>query len=157
MTKPTMRVAIDCDDAATDLKKIIYDHLKQQGVNITDLNYRSGKQADYPEIGFNLAVEIREGRYDRGILICGTGLGMAMIANKVEGVFAGTCHDVYSAERLKKSNDAQVLTMGARVVGAELAKMIVDAWLRSEFQGGGSTPKVEQMRKLEHESFHGKG
>jgi len=150
-------VAIDCDDAATDLKKIIYDHLKQQGVNITDLNYRSGKQADYPEIGFNLAVEIREGRYDRGILICGTGLGMAMIANKVEGVFAGTCHDVYSAERLKKSNDAQVLTMGARVVGAELAKMIVDAWLRSEFQGGGSTPKVEQMRKLEHESFHGKG
>jgi ribose 5-phosphate isomerase B len=152
-----MRVAIDCDDAATDLKKIIYDHLKQQGVNITDLNYRSGKQADYPEIGFNLAVEIREGRYDRGILICGTGLGMAMIANKVEGVFAGTCHDVYSAERLKKSNDAQVLTMGARVVGAELAKMIVDAWLRSEFQGGGSTPKVEQMRKLEHESFHGKG
>ena len=70
--------------------------------------------------------------------MCGTGLGMAMIANKVEGVFAGTCHDVYSAERLKKSNDAQVLTMGARVIGPELAKMIVDAWLRSEFQGGGS-------------------
>lgn len=157
MTKPEMRVAIDCDDAATDLKKIIYDYLKQQGVSITDLNYRSRKDTDYPEIGFNLAIEIRDGRYDRGILICGTGLGMAMIANKVEGVFAGTCHDVYSAERLAKSNDAQILTMGARVVGPELAKMIVDAWLRSEFQGGGSTPKVEQMRRLEHESFHGKG
>jgi len=81
---------------------------------------------------------------------------MAMIANKVEGVFAGTCHDVYSAERLKKSNDAQILTMGARVIGPELAKMIVDAWLHSEFQGGGSAPKVDKMRELEQESFHGK-
>jgi ribose 5-phosphate isomerase B len=81
---------------------------------------------------------------------------MAMIANKVEGVFAGTCHDVYSAERLKKSNDAQILTMGARVIGPELAKMIVDAWLASEFQGGGSIPKVEKMRQLEHASFHRK-
>jgi len=79
-----------------------------------------------------------------------------MIANKVEGVFAGTCHDVYSAERLRKSNDAQVLTMGARVIGPELAKMIVDAWLQSEFQGGGSAPKVEKMRQLEKASFHKK-
>jgi ribose 5-phosphate isomerase B len=71
-------------------------------------------------------------------------------------VFAGTCHDVYSAERLQKSNDAQVLTMGARVIGPELAKMIVDAWLRSEFQGGGSGPKVAKMRELEQASFHRK-
>ena len=104
----------------------------------------------------HLAQEIQKRRYDRGILICGTGLGMAMIANKVEGVFAGTCHDVYSAERLKKSNDAQVLTLGARVIGPELAKMVVDAWLDSEFQGGGSLPKVDRMRELEKESFHGK-
>ena len=87
-------------------------------------------------------------------MICGTGLGMAIIANKVEGVFAGTCHDVYSAERLMKSNDAQVLTMGARVIGPELAKMVVDAWLRSEdSRGVGSAPKVEKMRQLEHTSF----
>ena len=79
---------------------------------------------------------------------------MAMIANKVEGVYAGVCHDVYSAERLRKSNDAQVLTMGARVIGSELAKTIVDAWLQSEFQGGGSQPKVDQMRSLEKKSFH---
>jgi ribose 5-phosphate isomerase B len=71
-------------------------------------------------------------------------------------VFAGTCHDVYSAERLKKSNDAQVLTMGARVIGPELAKMVVDAWLQSEFQGGGSIAKVEKMRQLEHASFQKK-
>jgi ribose 5-phosphate isomerase B len=151
-----LRIAIDCDDAAIDLKKVIYDHLKKQGVPITDLDYLSREKADYPEIGFHLALEIQKCHYDRGILICGTGLGMAMIANKVEGVFAGTCHDVYSAERLKKSNDAQILTMGARVIGPELAKMIVDAWLRSEFQGGGSVPKVEKMHQLEHASFHGK-
>ena len=80
---------------------------------------------------------------------------MAMIANKVEGVYAGVCHDVFSAERLRKSNDAQVLTMGARVIGPELAKTIVSAWLVSEFQGGGSQPKVDQMRELERRSFHG--
>ncbi len=151
-----LRIAIDCDEAAIGLKNVLYDHLKKQGVHITDLDYLGQKKADYPEIGFHLAQEIRKRHYDRGILICGTGLGMAMIANKVEGVFAGTCHDVYSAERLKKSNDAQVLTMGARVIGPELAKMIVDAWLHSEFQGGGSAPKVEKMRQLEQESFHGK-
>jgi len=150
------RVAIDCDEAAIDLKKVIYDHLKKQGVPVADLDYLGRAKADYPEIGFHLAQEIRRGHYDRGILICGTGLGMAMIANKVEGVFAGTCHDVYSAERLKKSNDAQVLTMGARVIGPELAKMVVDAWLQSEFQGGGSIPKVEKMRQLEHASFQKK-
>ena len=148
------KIAIDCDDAATDLKNVIYKYLKVKGVEITDLEYSVNKDsAYYPEIGYNLAKQIQQGTYDRGILICGTGLGMAMIANKVEGVFAGTCHDVFSAQRLKKSNDAQVITMGARVIGAELAKMIVDAFLGSEFQGGGSHPKVDQMRKLEKESF----
>jgi len=79
---------------------------------------------------------------------------MAIIANKVEGVYAGVCHDVYSAERLRKSNAAQVITMGERVIGPELAKTIIDAWLVSEFLGGGSAPKVQQMRDLEAKSFH---
>ena len=150
-----MRVAIDCDDAAVNLKKVIYDHLVELDIDITDLNYSATQEnAMYPEIGFNLALKIREKQFDRGILICGTGLGMAMIANKVEGVFAGTCHDVFSAERLRKSNDAQIITLGERVVGPELAKTVIDAWLKSEFQGGGSTPKVLQMRELEYRSFH---
>jgi ribose 5-phosphate isomerase B len=124
-------------------------------MDITDLDYSRGKENPYyGEIGFNLARTMQAGEYDRGILICGTGLGMAMIANKVEGVFAGTCHDVFSAERLKKSNDANVLTMGERVIGPELAKMVVDAWLNSEFSGGGSAPKVEQLKVLERQSFH---
>jgi ribose 5-phosphate isomerase B len=150
-----MKICIDCDDAAVSLKQIIYDHLKSRGMDITDLDYARDKENPYyGEIGFNLARAVQAGQYDRGILICGTGLGMAMIANKVEGVFAGTCHDVFSAERLKKSNDANVLTMGERVIGPELAKMIVDAWLNSEFSGGGSAPKVEQLKILERQSFH---
>lgn len=150
-----MKIVIDCDDAALALKKTIVSHLESRGVEVTDLDYLgSHPGAFYPEIGYNLALKIRDGSFGRGILICGTGLGMAMIANKVEGVYAGVCHDVYSAERLRKSNDAQVLTMGARVIGSELAKTIVDAWLQSEFQGGGSQPKVDQMRSLEKKSFH---
>lgn len=150
-----MKIVIDCDDAATGLKKVIIEHLVKQGVEVTDLDYLGAKDgAFYPEIGYNLAKKIQDGSFERGILICGTGLGMAMIANKVEGVYAGVCHDVFSAERLRKSNNAQVLTMGARVIGPELAKTIVNAWLASEFQGGGSLPKVNQMLELEKESFH---
>ena len=154
MSNQPLTVAVDCDDAAVELKQTIVRHLRARGVEVADLNYLGSKPADYPEIGFNLAQQIAAKNYDRGILMCGTGLGMAMIANKVEGVWAGTCHDPFSAERLKKSNDANVLTLGARVIGPELAKMIVDAWLNSEFAGGGSSPKVEQLRKLEHDSFH---
>ena len=150
-----MKICIDCDDAAVNLKKVLYEHLKSKGIDITDLDYSSTKKgALYPEIGYHLAKQIQNGNYDRGISICGTGLGMSMIANKVEGVYAGVCHDVYSAERLRKSNDAQVITMGERVIGPELAKTIIDAWLVSEFLGGGSTPKVQQMRELEKKSFH---
>lgn len=149
-----MKIAIDCDDAAIELKEIILQHILSKGIDIEDLKYTRPDPAMYPEIGYLLAKKIQSKEFDRGILFCGTGLGMAMVANKVEGVFAGTCHDVYSAERLKKSNNAQIITMGARVVGSELAKTIIDAWLASEFAGGGSTPKVKQMRDIEKQSFH---
>lgn len=149
-----MKIAIDCDDAAIELKETIFQHILSKGIEIEDMKHTRPDLAMYPEIGYHLAKKIQNKEFDRGILFCGTGLGMAMVANKVEGVFAGTCHDVYSAERLKKSNNAQIITMGARVVGAELAKMIIDAWLASEFAGGGSTPKVKQMRDLEKQSFH---
>ena len=152
------RIAIDCDDAAVGLKKILLQYIEMKGISITDLNYSENKEGTtYPEIGYNLAKKIKSGDYDRGILICGTGLGMAMIANKVEGVYAGVCHDVYSAERLRKSNNAQILTMGSRVIGSELAKTIIDAWLNSEFEGSRSLMKVNKMHELEHESFHKEG
>jgi ribose 5-phosphate isomerase B len=149
-----MKIVIDADDAALELKKAIVQHLKSKGIEVEDLDFIGQKSgASYPEVAYNLARKVQAEKLDRGILICGTGLGMAMMANKVEGVFAGVCHDVYSAERLRASNNAQVLTMGARVVGEELAKTIVDAWLKAEFQGGRSAPKVDTMRRLEKESF----
>lgn len=149
-----MRIVIDADDAATGLKKVLVEHLRSKGIEVEDLDLLCSKPgSNYPEVAYNLARKVKDEKLDRGILICGTGLGMAMMANKVEGVFAGPCHDVYSAERLRASNNAQILTMGARVVGEELAKTVVDAWLKAEFQGGRSAPKVETMRKLERESF----
>ena len=150
-----MQIVIDADEAGLKLKRDLVEHMGSLGVEVVDLNHLGkNPDADYPEIGYNLAVKIKDQEYDRGILICGTGLGMAMIANKVETVYAGPCHDVYSAERLRKSNDAQVITLGARVVGVELAKTIVNAWLEAEFQAGSSRPKVESMRNLENQSFH---
>jgi ribose 5-phosphate isomerase B len=151
---PPMKILIDADDAAYEMKDAVVQHLRSQGHEVEDLRYMEGRLTSYPAVAHNLALQIRKGVAERGILICGTGLGMAMMANKVEGVFAGTCHDVFSAERLKKSNDANVLTFGARVIGVELAKMIVDAWLRSDFAGGGSTEKVALMRELERDCFH---
>jgi ribose 5-phosphate isomerase B len=146
-----MRVAVDADDAGLELKCIVVGHLRSLGVSVEDLNMLGSTRADYPDIGCSLARRVAKGDFDRGVLICGTGLGMAMIANKVKGVYAGTCHDVYSAERLCKSNDANVITLGARVVGPELAKTILSAWVKSSFEGGNSIPKVKRMRELEEE------
>jgi ribose 5-phosphate isomerase B len=144
-----MKIAIDSDDAGIELKRELVEHLRSLGIDVEDLNLLGAQRVDYPDIGYNLARKVAEKKYDRGVLICGTGLGMAMIANKVEGVYAGVCHDEYSAERLSKSNNAQILTMGARVIGPELAKSVVSAWVRSEFAGGRSNRKVERMHELE--------
>jgi len=146
-----MRIAIDADENALELKQVLCELLAERGVQFEDLAYLDSHRADYPDVALNLARQVREGRFDRGILICGTGLGMAMVANKVRGVFAGPCHDVYSAERLRKSNDAQIITLGSLVVGTELAKTIICAWLGSEFEGGRSQRKVERMRAIESE------
>ncbi len=146
-----MKIAVDCDDAGIELKRVIVEHLRSLGAEVEDLNLLGARAVDYPDVGFNLAQRIAHADFDRGILICGTGLGMAMIANKVDGVYAGVCHDVYSAERLRKSNDAQIITMGARVIGPEAAKTILSAWLSSEFEPR-SKNKVARMRELEREA-----
>ena len=144
-----MRIAVDSDDAGIEHKRMVVEYLRESGVTVEDLDLLASRKVDYPDIGYNLARLVARKEYDRGVLICGTGLGMCMIANKVEGVYAGVCHDVYSAERLRKSNDAQVITMGARVVGPEVAKAVLAAWLKSEFEAGRSLPKVQRMRELE--------
>jgi len=141
-----LTIAIGADDAATDLKNLIKSHLQSKGIEVVDFSHDIGDNAlMYPDIAYNLASAISEGAYQRGILLCGTGIGMAIVANKVPGVRAAQCHDTFSAERARKSNNAQVLTLGARVIGPELAKNIVNVWLDSEYEGGGSAPKVEKI------------
>jgi ribose 5-phosphate isomerase B len=103
----------------------------------------------YPDVAFAVAEQVANGTFARALLLCGTGIGMAISANKVRGVRAAQCHDTYSAERASKSNDAQIITIGARVVGPELAKAIVDTWLRSDFDGGRSQPKVDLIQAYE--------
>ena len=146
MPKSTVSsIAIGADEAAFDLKEILKAHLKSKGIELQDYGAYDRTPVLYPDVAVKVAEAIAQGRHSRGILMCGTGIGMAITANKVPGIRAACCHDTYSAQRARKSNDAQVLTMGARVIGPELAKSIVDAWLESEFEGGGSAPKVEKI------------
>jgi ribose 5-phosphate isomerase B len=105
----------------------------------------------YPDIALKVASSISSGLHERGILICGTGIGMAITANKVPGIRAAVCHDIYSAERSRKSNNCQVMCLGARVVAEELARLLVKRWLECDFQGGGSTAKVERIRQIEEQ------
>lgn len=142
-------VAIGCDEAGFALKQIIIDHLKSQGVETIDYGCHSTDPVDYPDVAERLARDIADHKADRGILICGTGIGMAIAANKVPGIYAAQAHDTFSAERARKSNNAQVITMGARVIGPELAKQIITHWMNSEFAGGNSARKVEKIAKIE--------
>ena len=143
MTRP---VAIGSDDAGFELKSVLIDVLHEEGCEVTDFGCHSADPVDYPDVAFDLATAVARGEHDRGILICGTGIGMAIAANKVPGVRAAQAHDAYSAERARKSNDAQILTLGARVVGPELAKSLVRTWLRAEFAGGASSRKVDKIK-----------
>jgi len=138
-------VAIGADEAAFDLKETLKAHLARRGIEVKDYGAFDRNPVLYPDVAVKVAQAVADGTHPRGILMCGTGIGMAITANKVPGVRAACCHDTYSAERARKSNNAQILTMGARVIGTELAKTIVDAWLASEFEGGGSAPKVQKI------------
>ncbi len=149
-----VRVAIGADDAGLVLKAALVAHVRELGLEIEDIGVDSSEAAaaagvDYPDVAEMLARGIAGGRWTRGILVCGTGIGMAIAANKVPGVRAAQAHDVYSAERARKSNDAQIVTLGARVIGVEVAKSVVTAFLASEFAGGGSTRKVDKLKALD--------
>ena len=149
-----MKIAIGCDYNALDLKNAIIDLLKERKVEYKDFGTFTRDPIDYPDIAKKVAYAIAEGKFERGILICGTGLGMAMAADKVKGIRAAACCNVYQAERAIKSNNAQIITLGSLVTGIELAKMLVIAWLNSEFQGGRSERKVEKIMEIEKENFN---
>lgn len=135
-----LTVAIGCDPNASALKEIIIDQLKGMGYSVKDLG---SEDPIYARVAFAVGEAVAAGSFDRGILLCGTGIGMSIAANKVPGIFAALCADTYSAERAIKSNNANVLTMGAFTTGVEVAKQIVKTWMESRWQTGTpSEPKV---------------
>ncbi|MBV1824763.1 ribose 5-phosphate isomerase B [Komagataeibacter oboediens] len=144
-----MDIAIGCDEAAFTLKETIRDFLETEGHTVTDYGTYDGAPVLYPDIAVTVAEAIKAGKHERGILICGTGIGVAISANKVHGIRAAQTHDTYSAERAMKSNNAQIITLGARVIGPELAKTIVKAYLSSAFSGGPSAEKISRIAYYE--------
>lgn len=147
-----MKIAIGSDALGYQLKQILIEFLKSQKdvlVDVIDKGVNQNEDIDYPHIAEKVALSVHDGEAERGILICGTGIGMAMTANKIPGVRAAQAHDTYSAMRARMSNNAQIITLGALVIGTELAREIVAVWLRSEFQGGRSSAKVELINQID--------
>ena len=130
-----MKIVLGCDNVGTPLKDSIKSYLlERQDVTVDDLSIPTdGKNEFYAEMAERVALKIVDGTYEKGILFCGTGIGVCMSANKVDGIRATVCHDAYSAGKACTSNDAHIITMGARVIGTELAKVVVDAWLGATY------------------------
>jgi ribose 5-phosphate isomerase B len=148
MSKP---IAIGSDDAGYPLKQELIRYLEASGAEVSDYGCDSAQAVDYPDVALPVARAVARGEHDRAILVCGTGIGMAIAANKVPGVYATVAHDAYSAAKARTSNNAQVLTLGARVVAPELAKTLLRVWLDAEFGGGPSARKVDKIRQAERE------
>ncbi len=148
-------IVIGSDHLGLPLKNVLRDHMRAKGLEVVDMGVHSEDPVDYPDIGALVAEQICGGRFDRGVLICGTGAGMAIVANKVPGVRAVCINDPYTAERARASNDAQIVTLGSQVVGPETAKRLLDIWLASEFQGGRSALKVAKINQLDEKYQRG--
>lgn len=154
-----MRLSIGCDEIAighkNEIKKFLLDQKDVNIESIADFGVDSSDPVDYPDIAEQVALSVANGESDRGILICGTGIGMAIVANKIPGIRAALVYDPYSAERAQKSNNAQIITLGSLTIGTETAKYLVKIWLNSSFVDGRSTRKVEKINKIDAK-FHKK-
>ncbi|MFD2705757.1 ribose 5-phosphate isomerase B [Salibacterium lacus] len=146
-----MKVAIGSDHNAFYLKEDVKQYIQELGHEVEDYGCYSCEAVDYPDVAFDVAEDISAEKADRGILICGTGIGVAISAGKVPGIRAALCHDTYSAERAQLSNDAQILTMGAQIIGPEVAKKVVESYLGVTFNGGSSGRKVQKIIDKEEE------
>ena len=145
-------IALACDHTGVALKQELMKMLDEMGLEWKDFgNYdANNRDDDYPVYGYKAAKAVADGECDRGILICGTGIGIGISAGKVKGIRVCTCSDVYSAELSKRHNNSNILTMGARVVGTEVAKMIAKGWLTAEFQGGRHQRRVDMIKRIEN-------
>lgn len=147
-----MKVGFGSDHAAIDLKKCLLEHLKERGYDCIDFGaYAPEEKMDYPVAGRKVAEAIKAGEIDKGVLVCGTGVGISLAANKVPGIRAGVCSDCFTAKMIAEHNDCQIIAMGARVVGSELAKMLCDHFLDASFQGGRHKRRVDMIREIEEE------
>ena len=144
-----MKIAIGSDHAGFKLKEVIKNYLVTLNYSVEDFGTHSEERADYPDFAFPVALNVANGNFEVAILICGTGIGMSIAANKVKGIRASLCNDLYTAHVAKEHNDANVLCMGGRVVGEEVAKEIVKVWLSSKFEGGRHSERLLKIKKYE--------
>lgn len=144
-----MKIALGSDHGGYQLKENLKKYLKELKVEYQDFGCNSENPVDYPDVGFKIATEVKNRNYDKGILICGTGVGMSIVANKIKGIRASLCHDVFSARYAREHNDANILTLGGRVIGSGLAKEIVKVWLNTDFSG--EERHLKRLNKIKQE------
>lgn len=142
-------IAIGCDHGGFELKEHIIKHLEDKGVEFKDYGTYSEDSVDYPDYAKKVCNAITEGEADKGILICGTGIGISIAANKHKGIRAALCSDVYGAKMTRMHNDSNVICLGGRVTGRELAFMIVDTWLDTKFEGGRHSMRIAKIHDIE--------
>ena len=148
MTEEQVSIIIGCDHAAVELKNKIKTLLQKQGISFEDIGTNDTASVDYPDYGKLVASQVAAGHYQRGILLCGTGLGMSMVANRYPGVRAALCHDLFGAIMSRKHNDANILVLGGRVTGDILAAEIVTVWLETPFEGGRHQKRLDQFDRV---------
>ncbi|MBQ6507924.1 MAG: ribose 5-phosphate isomerase B [Flexilinea sp.] len=144
-----MKLAIGNDHVAVEMKNEIMVHLKDRGIEVINVGTDTPDRFNYPVSGYKVAKMVANGEVDGGVLICGTGVGISLAANKVKGIRACVCSEPYTARLSKQHNNANIIAFGARVIGVELAKMIVDEWLDAEFQGGRHAERVDMIMEIE--------
>ena len=144
-----MKLAIGNDHVALEMKKEIKAYLEEKGIEVVDAGTNSPERFNYPVSGYRVARMVADNTVDGGVLICGTGVGISLAANKVHGIRACVCSDPYTARLSKQHNNTNIIAFGARVIGAETAKMIVDEWLAAEYQGGRHQTRVDMIHEIE--------
>jgi ribose 5-phosphate isomerase B len=147
-----VKIAIGSDHVGLELKPAIIEYLEELGHEVEDYGPYTNDRTDYPIFSKKVSEEVTAGNYDRGILICGTGIGISITANKIRGIRAVACSEPYSAKLSREHNNTNILAFGSRVVGTELAKMIVKEWLDAEYEGGRHQRRVDMISGIEEEN-----
>jgi ribose 5-phosphate isomerase B len=145
-----MKIAIACDHRGYEAKERLKDYLTSAGHEVADFGCNSRESCDYPDLGLAGSCAVAEKNCDRGILMCGTGIGMSMTANKVKGIRAALCHDELTAEMARRHNNANVLCLPADLIGGELIRRVVDVWLRTEYEGGRHERRLAKIAEFEN-------